>query len=303
MPAKDSRDAAGGIKAVHIQRWRNLLRSVAYLRELHGLNYLNLNIKCFREPEHLPGPPDDCDEPYNTVNHRLYAAYEGMRNIEGPRDRSNQWAFHDEKRAEWCALLMSDVNEMVATLVASGTSFPLRKVAIGDIVPIAEPISEDSGEITSTSAYISKEEINELLEHLHLAVDEAEEQLCEGDVPSARQPKPLRGWKQICSALGRPSTEWRSLKRLNVVKGGPIKTYGRGKPPFVLEHDLNAWLQRLQEEQPVAAEGETAEQKPQLPGKGWALGPKGLKVYTEVSMHEKRRRKDLGKKKKKNDQV
>jgi hypothetical protein len=116
--------------------------------------------------------------------------------------------------------------------------------------------------------------------------------------PSGRLPvravgrarKLLRGWSDICEAVGRRSTklEHRLLKRLNESQGGPIKHFGRGRPPEVFEEDLLSWWndldRRYQAHQERLASAKYSLDRPMH------YGRRGEEIFPDLSMRVQRRR-------------
>ena len=58
-------------------------------------------------------------------------------------------------------------------------------------------------------------------------------------------PQILKGWHPICQVVRQDKSKWRSLKRLNREKEGPIQIDSRGKPPWVDKAKLLDWWERM----------------------------------------------------------
>jgi len=114
-----------------------------------------------------------------------------------------------------------------------------------------------------------------------------------GDVGKAARPREmLRGWKDICGALGVPHDEWRSLRLMNETQSGPIKSLGRGKKPEVWSDDLRKWWHD-QEARHQALQEKHASTSATLDS-SFEYGRKSETVIPEVSMHVRKRRKAKG---------
>jgi hypothetical protein len=117
-------------------------------------------------------------------------------------------------------------------------------------------------------------------------------------LPSAQSPvrtgrrdrKLLRGWPDICNALGIRSAdnEKRSLGRLNKSQDGPIKHFGRGRLPEVFEEDLLTWWSDL-EGRHQALQEKDASRRHSL-DRPMHYGRRGEGVFPELSMHVQRLR-------------
>ena len=115
----------------------------------------------------------------------------------------------------------------------------------------------------------------------------------EGGGGKTRAPRNmLRGWKDICDAVGVRYGERRSLRLMNETQSGPIKSLGRGKKPEVWSDDLEQWWhdqearhQALQEKQ--ASTSATLDSS-------FEYGRKSETVIPEASMHVRKRRKGQG---------
>lgn len=109
----------------------------------------------------------------------------------------------------------------------------------------------------------------------------------------------LRGWKQICQVL-KQKTEFdsnsRVLKRLSKTQGGPIRSLGKGRLPEVFQDDLLNWFSD-QEGRLNALREKSRSTRASLQ-EATPYGRSGEKVFHQIRGHEKRRRKDLGKKRK-----
>ena len=111
-----------------------------------------------------------------------------------------------------------------------------------------------------------------------------------GDVRKPR--KMLRGWKDICEALGVPYDERRSLRLMNETQDGLIKSLGKGKKPEVWSDDLENWWHD-QEARHEALRQKQASASATL-GDSFEYGRKREIVIPKVSMHVRKRRKGQG---------
>lgn len=243
----------------------------------------------------LPEPPDGCRGGSRTTALNFLENYKLLQAGVGGAQRR---AFYAKRRDELSAQLLDDTNEMISVLVAAGVGRNLHSITPGDLA--RTNVFEDS------STVVHNDVLGKLLPAIREAIELARQdpdrhsKTVSGNDTSSKR-KLLRGGLSICEALGLPKSSWRGLKHMNTVNRGPITCPGRGKPPMVYQHELLAWMDTVKNKGVETAEG-TPSDKGTLPG-GFAWGKKGQLSFPDVSMGERRRRKDQGKKRKKNDQV